>query len=143
MTDFTVIAIFYFAAPFFFLEALIFFNLFRRSIFVWRHQFPPTPPENHVSVTFLCLKKKFASSLAPFLQEIDFFLNCHFFARSIFGGNQEQIRKKSLTRLIFFCYDPVIHKINLVWPKVMLRFFFVKYKIRPRFIRSEKGWLQE
>ena len=44
-------------------------------------------PENHGSVKVFSLKK-IASSIAPFLRGNQFFLNCRFFARSIFGRNQ-------------------------------------------------------
>ena len=71
------------AVPFF-LEEPIFFFLFRRSIFVWRHNFF-SEPENHVSVMFLSLKKKI-----------------RFLARRIFAGNQFLEKKVSLLRSLHF-----------------------------------------
>ena len=63
---------------------------------------PPPKPNNNVSVTFLSLKKKFAS-LAPFWGEIKIFFR----------------KKKNLLACSFsFCWESVIHKINLVWPYI-------------------------
>ena len=74
-----------------------------------------TPP--HIKITSM-LRQWNCFFSRPIFAENQFFENkiCCLFARSTFGGNQ--IKKKKLCSLapFFFCWESVIHKINLVWP---------------------------
>ena len=100
----------YFASPFFFGSTIFFFfSLFQFFFLAWKSR----------QCYFSFFEKK----------------NCRFFARSICGGNQKKVlvKKKLLAHTIFFCWESVIHKINLVWPydstlpAMMALLFWVSY----------------
>ena len=102
-----------FCRSIFFFAGSNFLLLFRRSIFVWRHQFFISPCLKIMAVLrFFLLKKIFAPLLAPFLQKIkkkklSLLRSLHFWGIA---------KKKLLACSIFFCWESVIYKINFIWP---------------------------